>query len=218
MVRLPKVLYIPLLGTSVCKMFSDRVGTGVKNLGCCHQETPFLFNSSELLCVQHSARHFSGEQRRGQEGYKTNFQPTESFHIRNRTLFHINKALWGTTCLTGSLFAVCYFLKALWTNGNNSRVVERHSGIFKEDSAAIRGGCFVSMWRRVGFQRRLAKIHPSLLVHVTAWRLPKIMMIYFLVCLLQLFAHHPLPFLIVRSQAWGMCMGEGVCVCTYFLC
>lgn len=93
MVRLPKVLYIPLLGTSVCKMFSDRIGTGVKNLGCCHQETPFLFNSSELLCVQHSARHFSGEQRRGQEGYKTNFQPTESFHIRNRTLFHINKAL-----------------------------------------------------------------------------------------------------------------------------
>lgn len=36
MVRLLKVLYIFFLGISVCKMFSDRVGIGVKNLGCCY--------------------------------------------------------------------------------------------------------------------------------------------------------------------------------------
>lgn len=63
------------------------------------------------------------------------------------------------------------FRRHFWASGNNSRIVKRRSGIFKEDEAANRGGVFVSMWRWVGFQRQLTKTQPSLLVHITAWRI-----------------------------------------------
>lgn len=96
------------------------------------------------------------------------------------------------------------FWRYFCTDGNDSKVAERHLGVWKKEAACQWGGVFLWACKRWGWFSEAVGENPSLLAsscyHLVS--LPEIMMIHFLASLLHLCAHHLHPFPTVSSQAW----------------